>query len=120
MKNEDLLGLPYQWNGRAPEGVDCWQLCREIRNRAGLQTPDFGWVYDSYSEEQFDRRRIAVWLKQYGKPAQPTQNGAVTFINDDRGRGLVTSDGERAWLLGSAGRVVCVDLYLLEGCRWVI
>jgi cell wall-associated NlpC family hydrolase len=37
----DLLGIPYKFNGRDLEGLDCWGLCLETCRRAGLDLPEY-------------------------------------------------------------------------------
>jgi cell wall-associated NlpC family hydrolase len=34
-----LVGRPFVWAGRGPEGFDCWGLVLEARRRAGLPAP---------------------------------------------------------------------------------
>jgi cell wall-associated NlpC family hydrolase len=34
-----LVGKPFQWQGRGPDGYDCWGLVREALQRLGKVTP---------------------------------------------------------------------------------
>lgn len=36
----DLIGKPYQADGRGPDNYDCWGLCLEVARRAGRPLPD--------------------------------------------------------------------------------
>ncbi len=121
MKNEDLLGVPYRWHGKLPDALDCWQLCQEIRQRCGLKTPDFEWVYSECSEESFDRLRILRWMAKHGKRVESPMAGAVTFGDGEAGQPcLITSDGDRAWLIGPNRRVCAVDFWDLGDKVWRI
>jgi len=36
----DLIGKPYQADGRGPNNYDCWGLCMEVARRAGRRLPE--------------------------------------------------------------------------------
>ena len=36
----DLIGKPFCWGGRGPDAYDCFGICKEVANRAGLLYPD--------------------------------------------------------------------------------
>ncbi len=121
MRNEDLLGLPYRWHGQLPDALDCWQLCRELRRRAELETPDFEWVYEQFTEETFDRSKILRWLIKHGKRTEHPVNGAITFGHGSQGQPcLITSDGDRAWFINAAQRVACANFWELGEKTWLI
>jgi cell wall-associated NlpC family hydrolase len=42
----DLLGKPFVWGGRGPEGFDCYGLCIEMAKRNGQVIPDSAWSED--------------------------------------------------------------------------
>lgn len=45
----DLIGLPYQENGRGPEGYDCYGLAIEVEKRFGKKLRDA--VYENHNIE---------------------------------------------------------------------
>lgn len=121
MRNIDLLNVPYQWHGKLPDGLDCWQLCQELRSRAGLETPDFEWVYEQFTEETFDRSKILRWLLKHGRRVDQPLNGAVTFgLGSQSQPCLITSDGERAWFVSPFQRVACANFWELGEKSWLI
>ena len=36
----DLIGKPFVWGGRGPDGYDCFGICKEVASRADIAYPD--------------------------------------------------------------------------------
>lgn len=119
MRNEDLLGVPYQWRGQFPEGLDCFGLLTEVRHRCGLETPDYSWVYERWSEADFTPHHIREWVEQ--RPlSDPYTPGALTTRDGCRGPCLLTSDGTSAFYISPAMRVAAVPVDAVRNATWRI
>lgn len=119
LEYEDLIGVPFQWNGRGPrygEGIDCWQLLRELHRRAGVEIPEC----DSF--EAVERLWHGFQLVGLGldsatreldvlyRPGEPYGHVSVV-VDARRRRALTTSHGRRG--------VLSVPVRALQGVRGV-
>ena len=60
----DLLGVPYEKNGRTLDGLDCYGLVLEVCKRFGYKLPDF--EYDNTSYSSFITARNSIKPSDYG------------------------------------------------------
>lgn len=118
MLNEDLLGVRFRWGASLPEGLDCFGLMVEVRRRCNVQTPDFGWVYQQWSQDEFDHNRIAQWAEDFS-PSEVAP-GAFTLGESTRGPGLITTDGISVFYFSPRLRVVAAPATELRGAAWRI
>ncbi len=67
----DLIGKPFVWGGRGPDGYDCFGICKEVARRAGIEYPEVpvsmrneGCVSDVFSDviDEFNEGR-SQWRK---------------------------------------------------------
>lgn len=46
IKFDDLLGKPFEEEGKGPDSYNCLSLCVEVCKRAGIELPCGDWIYD--------------------------------------------------------------------------
>lgn len=71
---EQLLGVPYLWGGRSPEGIDCSGLVQSALERSGVNAPR-----DSDMQERVLGKAV------HGGPAAPLRRGDLVFWSDHVG-----------------------------------
>jgi hypothetical protein len=96
----DLVLLKYKWGHRPDDGsgfTDCFQLTCEVMRRMGFRdySLSFQWVYDTYTEQTFPRRKIMRWLLENGTKIANSKPGAVALLPGDVGPvlGAATDSG---------------------------
>jgi hypothetical protein len=75
----DLIGKPWQRDGRGPDVYDCWGLTREIllRMRPEARLPD--WAIDTMTRER-QREIMAGASEVYGERIEHVENGALLLL----------------------------------------
>jgi hypothetical protein len=75
----DLIGKPWQRDGRGPDVYDCWGLTREIllRMRPGATLPD--WAIDTMTREK-QREIMAGASHVYGERIDAMEDGALVLL----------------------------------------
>ncbi|KPK73011.1 MAG: hypothetical protein AMJ84_02935 [Acidithiobacillales bacterium SM23_46] len=48
---DDLIGKPFAEDGNGPDSYNCWNLCREVCRRAGLNLPARSYIYDEQARD---------------------------------------------------------------------
>jgi hypothetical protein len=108
----DLLLLRYGWGHRPGDGsglTDCFQLICEVRRRLGLRdySPEFEWVYRTYTEQTLGRYSLARWLLEKTTRVDQPLAGDVTLLDAAvNGALAVVSDSGGLLYLRSSGSVV--------------
>ena len=72
----DLLGKEFEYGGRGPSSFDCWGVCIEMSNRAGIDLPEF----PHPSEFKLIDGVMSEGTKQFTKLDKPEPNCIVTFM----------------------------------------
>lgn len=91
----DLIGLQYGWNHRPGDDsgkTDCFQLACEVHRRFGYfdYGPAFEWVYESYTDDTFPRKRMAIWLLEHGKKVTTPTAATIVLLPGQVGAALGT------------------------------
>jgi len=115
-----LLGKPFQWDGRGPDGYDCLGLCMEVYRRLGryfpeIQSPadDYGVIDGMVTEKKifFDRIEepesycLAIFALHppYVSHIAVMLANLQSFIHVRRYHNVVISRLDRYWIQRLAG-----------------
>lgn len=74
MNHVDLIGTPFVWGGRGPDGYDCWGLVRECYLRSGVTPPEYTTPDDMAARIAAILSGVAEW-----DPAEQGEGAMVLF-----------------------------------------
>jgi cell wall-associated NlpC family hydrolase len=65
-----FLGVPYQWGGKSPLGIDCSGLIQTVYQSVGIELPRDSW-------------QQAEYFNEYRIPLESVQPGDILFFGKD-------------------------------------
>lgn len=113
----DLVGLEYGWGCKPASGrTDCWQLVLEVRTRLGLETPDFEWVYQQWTDATLEPGLIGQWLEQTCVPCEAEVGAIAAIPSPTHGAALGVCAGTSLLFVSSTGRVISKSIARVTKC----
>lgn len=89
MEYSDLIGIPFEYNGRGPDKFDCYGLVRHIHEQKGIQIPDYSSPSDGAMITAMMLGELRLWGNCELKPGAvllfrvPGNLHVGTYLGDD-------------------------------------
>lgn len=84
MKYDDLIGLPFEENGRGPAFYDCYGLALEVNRRLGKEIPDYA-ILVAHIVESI-QQEVDKHKHEFTRVSEP-EPGDIVLIRSEPGVG---------------------------------